>query len=584
MSERLSDDALAALRDAGHASLSWKVPRPSGFLAGIDFSQILAHEDAAAIIEAMPVQPLLYAVKQKGLADCLEVLPLLTQEQFTRILDYEGWAHDQIVPRKVYEWLRAYAQVGPEELARRFADLEEEYQLALLAGRFKVYAEEEFENLSQAEQDRLYPMPCRTVFYDILSEDPEEIEFLHMLVEAMNEHHLSYAYTMLNYFAHVPPQEDEERVGQFRRARLEEDGFVPWMEAVKIFYPTDVEPIRKRWARESVATQALVADDEAVFFDRVLEAARAAEWDIDEQFRVHQGILTVANGLCAASQVEPDDVAGLHRILEQVRGIVGVGLDDLAGGDVERGLEILRGEHAKSLFLVGLARIHGLRREMAERFKAVFGELGDKMLDLVRGQRHGALLLLLDRLWRERLGLEKTETLKGLFNRYPMRPETSESAERVSFTPIRSMRELRLFADQLNGLSAWFHLVQQADAAAKDDAEKGIMTAMVRALLGHEFTARSLALGELDAFTALSDEALSAAIGKVFENLVHTLSRDADVWGLKSVESDIRRGIELALVSMKEQAMGLIMARKAVASDISPLVYTAEGREVGDVH
>ena len=65
----------SAQSDAGHQNLPWSVNEPSGFLAGIDFNAILDNPQAREIIQSLPVQPLYYGLKKKGLAECLAVLP-----------------------------------------------------------------------------------------------------------------------------------------------------------------------------------------------------------------------------------------------------------------------------------------------------------------------------------------------------------------------------------------------------------------------------------------------------------------------------------------------------------------------------
>ncbi|RZA10055.1 MAG: hypothetical protein EOP10_35400, partial [Proteobacteria bacterium] len=89
MDKRVNDSVLASSYDAGHQSLSWNPGLAGGLLAGIDLQAIIESPDAAEVIPNLPVQPLYYALKQRGFEDSLEILPLLSQEQVIHMADYE---------------------------------------------------------------------------------------------------------------------------------------------------------------------------------------------------------------------------------------------------------------------------------------------------------------------------------------------------------------------------------------------------------------------------------------------------------------------------------------------------------------
>jgi len=94
MEHRLNDAQLLASLDAGHQSLPWEPGQPSGLLAPLDLGAIAASPNAAEIVPALPVQALYYALKQQSIEDVLEILPLVSQEQTERMLDYEAWERD----------------------------------------------------------------------------------------------------------------------------------------------------------------------------------------------------------------------------------------------------------------------------------------------------------------------------------------------------------------------------------------------------------------------------------------------------------------------------------------------------------
>lgn len=585
MVNRLTDEAMSASLDAGHTSLAWKVPKPSGFLAGIDFQQVLESEHPQETIQAMPIQPLLYAIKQKGIAECVDVLPLLSPEQVTRILDYDAWKGNRLDIQQVFQWMRSFAQIGTEQLYERFSELDEEYQLATLSGLFRVYTEEEFEKLSPELQDRLFAMPCNTVFYEILADAPEDVEFIHQLVQAAAEHNLRYAYALISYSAHVPPNEQEEQMRQFRNARMEEDGFVTIDEAVALFRPMDAEKFAKKWAEKDLPAHALAVApvENEIFLDTVLRQAYQSGWDLDQQFMVHQGLLYVANSLCVVSQVEPDDVIGLNRILEQVRALVGVALDKISGHDPVRALHILEKEHPKQLFQFALAMINELRTGFLTRLHAAFPQQADYLTKLLKSQRFGALIWQVDRLFADRFSFEMIEVLKGLFNRYPMRPQSLlQDKDKITFEPIASLQNYELLHNYVNGMTAWLRIAEKAEALHSGNLEKSLTTALVKALIGESFIFAPITTADKEAFEKLSIDDVKERMDAFQAELARELVIERDTWVVAPEQGVWEKGVEYAMFFMKDYVLGLMQAKKSFAGDISSLVANVVTEESHD--
>ena len=288
MAGRLSETSVRSTLDAGHKSLPWEPGQPSGFLAGIDFDAILESPEAKQIIQSLPIQPLYYGLKRKGLADCLDVLPHLSEEQVTRIVDYDVWYKDRLVPKKAFELLSFFGEVGAEELYKRFAYLEEEYQLAMMGGLIEVFDLEEFEAMTQEQQDTLQAMPCKEVYYRVETDDEEVKNFVLKLMAAIQEHNMRYAYSVLGHCAYGVPSENEENIKRFRTARLEEDGFVTYQDSLSCFTPLDFIQLQKKWSGEGVRQGAVaeLSSGDGNFLMKVLGLAQSSGWSVDEQYEI----------------------------------------------------------------------------------------------------------------------------------------------------------------------------------------------------------------------------------------------------------------------------------------------------------
>lgn len=467
MENRLSDSFVAASLDAGHQNLAWEPGPPSGFLAGIDLKAILADPNAADIVPELPTQALYYALKQQGVEDALDLLPLLTPEQVERLLDYDAWTQDELVPKKFFAFLKPFGEISREQLYERFADLDEEYQLAALQGFFKVHEVEDPYDLPESIAETAYRMPCNKVFYEIISEDPDEVAFLEELMESLKENNMRYAYAILGHATYQPPGEALAHVARFRRGRLEDEGFVSYEESLSIFAPIDHAALLRKWnagERTQDLTSLALQGGSGLFLDAVMLAAREENVSVDELYQLHQSFLYLANSLCAAGQVAPDDVSGLNRLLEQGKALVSLGLEYLGQGDLGLGIQVVRGESARTLFRVGLSLVDVVRDEVIQRLEGMRWPRVDRMRRFFVARQWGQILLELDRHWLTNLGLQAGEVLKGLFNRFPMVPmRMMQDQNRIVFAPIVNLRELMQLEKNLQTIMGYLYAATWSD-------------------------------------------------------------------------------------------------------------------------
>ncbi|SME97030.1 DUF6178 family protein [Pseudobacteriovorax antillogorgiicola] len=561
MAGRLSETSVASTLDAGHKSLPWEPGQPSGFLAGIDFHAILQSPDAKQIIQSLPTQPLYYGLKRQGIADCLDVLPHLTDDQVARIVDYDVWSKDRLVPKKVYELLNYFGEISSAELYRRFAYLDEEYQLSILAGLVEVFDLEEYEAMTQEQQDLVHAMPCQQVFYRLFSDDPETVSFVLKLISSICEHNLRYAYSILGHASFALASESEEAIRQFRMARLEEDGFVPYEESLSCFTPIDLQHLKDRWSESSPRRQGAVAQPTAAgsYLMSILVLAQERQWTMDEQFEVHQQLLFLANSLCSAAQVEPEDLHGLNRVLEQCRALVGLGLDYLSDGDTDRGLAILKQEHAKTLFRVGVSLIQDLRKRLIDRMMEAEIQGAEELKVLFQGGQWGQILFHIDRVLSDVLGFEASEILKGLFNRFPMTPQFQGDRNQLKFCPIGSMSDFGLLRDYALGLSGLFYMKQVAQGTGP--LEKLLSTAFVHGLITQEFTFKALDRDILESFMALSQMELKTKHDEFVTLMMTTLLETSKNWDL-GYQDYLSQGVQKAMSLFDDITAGLMVSHE----------------------
>ncbi len=591
MASRLSEESVKAVHEAGLGGLA-VVSDPAldkGSASGVDLDGLLNAEDPEAAVQAVAPQLIYQALLLRGPEDALEILPLLSGDQVTRLFDYDTWSGDRLAPLKAIRWLDLFKEVGIEELVRRFRELDEEYQIALLGPFLEMYDEDQFEKLSDAEQDAVYRMPCNTLYYKVKSQDPRIGQFISGLLESITTVDMNYAYAVLAHAYYLPPNESEDEESRFRKARLEEDGFVTFEESLSAFQRVDLDKMRRRWNFELNRDQAVLAKespDSRPFLSRVLSDGEPFVPEVAD--RITQGLAFLGNMLASAVSVETDDLVGIRSLMHQARAIVSLGLDYLAGGDLAVGREILASEHPQMLFRGGLTLVSRLA-------DATLGMLSDhhlpgasKVCEAFQQDKRGVAISHLELELGPVLGFERTESLKGLIGRLPLRPHTFhpdvDGAERVEFQPIASLAALRALAGTLDGVTGLVHLASLAD----DDRDptvsldQRLTTALARVLLGGEFRAERVSEAELKQLTDLPQEAVQTLIADFFAGVEGTLRMDllptaqgpgwaaSRVAGVPSTDP-----AQAVLAELSDLVFGL-MAARALPGGLRPLLLMRE--------
>src|SRR4051812_15084760 len=132
MASRLSELSIKQSYDGGARGLPWQLPTQTELLAPVDFDKILESSDPRDAIQALAPQQLYFALKQRGREDCVDIMPLLSVDQWQRLVDYDAWRDDRLMPKTAFEWLNLYKASGERAMFSRYRSLDEEVQISLL--------------------------------------------------------------------------------------------------------------------------------------------------------------------------------------------------------------------------------------------------------------------------------------------------------------------------------------------------------------------------------------------------------------------------------------------------------------------
>jgi hypothetical protein len=99
----------------------------------------LSRDDAQRLVKSASFEEVFFAVRAVGLADSLDLLPLVTGRQVRGFIDLDCWRKDQFVRKPFMEWIAAFIQSGPEDTAKALSGVDEFVIALFLKDLIHVY-------------------------------------------------------------------------------------------------------------------------------------------------------------------------------------------------------------------------------------------------------------------------------------------------------------------------------------------------------------------------------------------------------------------------------------------------------------
>src|SRR5437588_5696723 len=87
--------------------------------------EFLDRPDAPDVVKRASFEEVFFAVRHVGLADSMELLPLVTSKQVRGFIDLDCWRKDSFVRKPFMEWIAAFIQAGAEETVRALTGIDE---------------------------------------------------------------------------------------------------------------------------------------------------------------------------------------------------------------------------------------------------------------------------------------------------------------------------------------------------------------------------------------------------------------------------------------------------------------------------
>src|SRR5678815_3330728 len=101
--------------------------------------EFLARPDAAHVVRKASFEEVFFTIKHVGLADSLDLLPLLSGKQVRGFIDLDCWRKDTFVRKPFMEWIAAFIQAGAEETMKAISGVDEMVTSLFLKDLVQVY-------------------------------------------------------------------------------------------------------------------------------------------------------------------------------------------------------------------------------------------------------------------------------------------------------------------------------------------------------------------------------------------------------------------------------------------------------------
>jgi hypothetical protein len=321
------------------------------------------------VIPALPEAELCFTAKAVGLADAGWILEHASDEQMIACLDLDAWRELAPDRAQLDAWLAAFADAGPGTLVRATHALDPELVVLALKARIEVW-------LKPNDDDWVPPAGAHTLegqfWFRALRED-DDLEEIETLLRSLFENDYWLYFRLVQGVIWELEGESEEWALRWRAGRLEDLGFPPWDEAVRIYgYLREAK-------RAEIPPEGRVLDVDAwrlpIWLPRLpagLDARfplfRAFEKLADEERRsAFYAFVALANKVAVADRLPLGDAESIPAAIEKAAGVASRGLEFLAAEHGLDGTEVVRRVSLERLFRVGASLDRAERRPVASR-------------------------------------------------------------------------------------------------------------------------------------------------------------------------------------------------------------------------
>lgn len=344
--------------------------------------EFLSRPDAAHVLRHASFEEVFFTIKHVGLADSLDLLPLVSGKQVRGFIDLDCWRKDSFVRKPFMEWIAAFVQSGPEETMKAISGIDD--TLTALFFKDLVHVFEIDRDDPPTGTQLIFTPDSRFAVEPFEQGEPMTIGML--ILDALFKYNPLLGSQILRKVRYTTRIELEETAYENKTHRLEMHGFVDYYDAMSIYAssPETTAVADREKATEEIPGEENPGNLPAVFADSLLGGAflmKAFEQITDptESDRFAQELTALGNRILSANLVNLGELESIRPALEEMRDFLTIGLESLTGTHAELAAQALRNNYIQTIFKVGFDQLVRLRDD-ADRLAHVRG-VAISMLD-----------------------------------------------------------------------------------------------------------------------------------------------------------------------------------------------------------
>ena len=438
--------------------------------------EFLTRPDAAQVVKTASFEEVFFTVKHVGLADSLDLLPLVSGKHVRGFIDLDCWRKDTFVRKPFMEWIAAFIQAGAEETMKAISGIDDTVVALFLKDLIHVY---EIDRDDPPTGTQLIFTPDNRFGVEPF-EEGEATTIGMLILDALFKYHPTLGTQILTRVRYTTRVELEETAYENKNRRLEAHGFVDYYDALSIYATTGMGegnvPADREQPTEEIPGEENPGNLPAVFADSLLGGTflmNAFERITDpaEADRFAQELTALGNRILSANLVNLGELEGIRPALEEMRDFLTIGLERLTGGQAEAAPGALRKNYIQTVFKVGFDQVARLRNE-ADRL-AQIGGFKVSMLDE-----------------------SDQQFIQGLRR---FKPLLTEEGHYRNFQSLADVERVRARLDELVGMVEVF---VTSFPGIRESLRKAFNTATVQFAVSGKFESKPLNPNELQAFLA----------------------------------------------------------------------------------
>jgi hypothetical protein len=311
-----------------------------------------------SVIPLIPEAEFCYLCRSIGLTDANWLLPMATEDQIVACFDLDVWRGLQIDAAQLDAWIAALTDTDTETVVRAAQSLDPELIVLYLRAHIDV----SIKPSEQDDPDWSPPDRSQTLegqFYFVAKDAKDDLAPMLVLLHALFQGDYWLYFRVIQAVREELGPEIEEWALRWKTGRLEDLGFPPWDDAMRIYgflRPARLAELPKdppMLDLESGSLPIEVTDLPGATEDERALFRATRELDAKERNSVLYALIALANRVAVADRMELGDPESLPTAIDKATRLASDGLEFIAAENSLSLKKVMRTVPIERLFRVG---------------------------------------------------------------------------------------------------------------------------------------------------------------------------------------------------------------------------------------